>query len=164
MIQQNSVSEMDGEEGGAIDIGILSELVGYHLRRAGNVTSSDFDQAVGDLGIRQSLFGVLSIIAVNPGINQGTIGQALGIKRANMVALINELVGRKYVDRRTSRHDRRALTLALTDAGKTIFDEAITRIRTHEARILAPLSPSERHDLIRMLKTIASAGNAGDEA
>lgn len=147
----------------SIEIGILSELVGYHLRRAGNLASSDFDKAIGELGIRQSLFGILSIIRRNPGINQGMVGQCLGIQRANMVALINELVDRELVTRQTSSWDRRALALDLTDAGVVTYEECVARIRAHEQRLLAALRPGERRELIRLLEKVA-ASTAPDSA
>lgn len=148
----------------ALDLGVVSEFVGYHLRRASHIASVDFDQAVGDLGVRQSLFGIMSIIMRNPGISQGAVGQGLGIQRANMVALINELVDRGYVDRRASGHDRRALSLDITESGAKIFDACVSRIRAHEARTLAPLKAADRKTLIRLLKMITGRDGKSEES
>ena len=67
-----------------VGIGILGDLVGYHLRRASTVIGNDFAVALDGTRIRQVLFAILSIVKHNPGINQGAVGRALGIQRANM--------------------------------------------------------------------------------
>lgn len=135
-------------------LGALETLVGYRLRRAWSAFSTDFSDAMEGTGLRQVPLAVLSIIAANPGINQGATGRALGIKRANMVALINELVEKQWVERATDANDRRALTLTLTPAGTAVMAEALQRIDMHEQRMLSEFEPEERVRLLDMLGRI----------
>ncbi|HVI99866.1 MAG TPA: MarR family transcriptional regulator [Sphingomonas sp.] len=136
------------------DVGVLSALVGYHLRRATNVVAADFARSLSETGVRQVLFGVLSVVERNPGINQGSVGRSLGIQRANMVALVNELVERGLVDRRVSAEDRRAFALSLTDEGKCAYADCLARIRAHEDSVLGDLDTRERKRLIALLSRI----------
>ena len=115
---------------------MLHDLVGYHLRRASAVVGNDFSRAVAGTGMRQVLFGVLSIIAANPGINQGNVGRALGIQRANMVSLVNELVERDLVLREVAPEDRRAFRIALTPKGRS----ELTRAKAAAAEVNAALT------------------------
>lgn len=140
-----------------IPLGALDSFVGYHMRRASALMASDFNAAMAGTGIRQVLFGVLSVIAANPGINQGRIGAALGIQRANMVTLINELLEAGYILRTVSPEDRRAFVFALTDAGSAVVADGLDRIRRHEDRLLAALSTGERETLIALLKRVEAA-------
>ncbi|HWJ68604.1 MAG TPA: MarR family transcriptional regulator [Sphingobium sp.] len=142
-----------------ISPGVLDQLIGYHLRRASGVFFTDFSRSVGDLGIRQVLFGILSMVEANPGTSQGHVGRALGIKRANMVSRINELIDAGYITRRTSMDDRRAFELTLTGAGQRYFDECLLRIRQHEERLLCDLSAAERIILSDLLVRIAAKGD-----
>lgn len=137
-----------------VAIGNLDGLVGYHLRRASAVVGNDFSRALEGTGMRQVLFGILSIVNANPGINQGAVGRALGIQRANMVSLINELVDRDLVDRKTAAEDRRAFSLTLSPGGVAMFDDCLKRIRAHEDRLLSDLSGAERSSLIDLLSRI----------
>jgi DNA-binding MarR family transcriptional regulator len=137
-----------------VDIGVLSDLVGYHMRRATNVAVADFIRAVGDTGMRQVLFGILSIVERNPDINQGAVGRSLGIKRANMVALITELVDGGLLDRRVSAEDRRAFALRLTAKGRRVYEDSLARIRAHEAALLSDFTAEERALLISMLSRV----------
>jgi DNA-binding MarR family transcriptional regulator len=143
-----------GDQETGIAIGVLEELAGYHLRRASSVFGNDFSRAMGGTGIRQVLFGILSVVAANPGINQGAAGRALGIQRANMVSLINELVDAGLVDRRTAEEDRRAFALTISQAGADALASGLKRIRKHEQRLLSDLSTDERRTLIDLLQRI----------
>ena len=116
-------------------IGVLTPLVGYHLRRASGAFSVDYAAAMDGTGLRQVPFAVLSVIAANSGINQGAVGRVLGIKRANMVALINELIDKGLVDRTTDPVDRRAFALTLTATGADVLNDCVARIEAHEQRM-----------------------------
>lgn len=143
---------IDGRE----DLGVLGDLAGYHLRRASAAFAADFARVLAGTGMRQVLFGILSVIAANPGINQGAVGRSLGILRANMVSLINELVDSGFVERRVSGEDRRAFSLKLSKIGASMLADCLVRIRAHEEDMLADLSRNDRAHLIALLGKIES--------
>lgn len=142
-----------------IALGSLDTFVGYHMRRASALMAAEFNAAMAGTGIRQVLFGVLSIIAANPGINQGRIGAVLGIQRANMVTLIGELLEAGWILRTTSPEDRRAFVFELTEAGRAAVADGLVRIRRHEERALRMLSDEEQQTLIALLKRVEAAAS-----
>ena len=113
--------------------------------------------------MRQVLFGILSVISANPGINQRSVGSVLGILKPNMVALVNDLVGRGWVAREADPADGRAFLLSLTDAGSAAAADTLARIRLHEARMLAGLSAEERRSLVRLLGRMARTARNGND-
>lgn len=135
---------------------LLDGLVGYALRRAHNRMMSDLAPTLAPLGLRPVLVAMLSVIRANPGIIQMGLGTELGIQRANLVPLINELTGRDLIVRRADPRDRRALTLHLTPEGERLLDEAAARIEEHEERMLTRLSATERNKLLELLAKIAA--------
>lgn len=141
-------------ESSGVDAGALDTLVGYHLRRAHGTVAADFARAVAGTGMRQVLFGILSVVEANPGINQGAAGRMLGIQRANMVSLINETVDAGWIDRQTADDDRRAFALNLTQLGRTALAHALQLIRAHEEAVLGGLSARERATLVELLRRI----------
>jgi DNA-binding MarR family transcriptional regulator len=149
---ENDVATMPANDG--VELGVLEDLVGYHLRRASSVFAADFARALAGTEMRQVLFGVLSVVAANPGINQGAAGRVLGIQRANMVSLINQLVDQGLVERCAVDGDRRAFALRLTDTGEATLTKSLARIRKHEGELLADLHPEERATLVRLLGRI----------
>lgn len=137
-----------------ISFGALAPLVGFHLRRASSEFALDFRATVGETGMRQVLVGILAIVEANQGIHQGAVGRALGIKRANMVALINELVERGAIERTMTPRDRRSFSLELTVSGKALLAGCMRRIAEHESRLLAGLNGPEQQLLLDLLSRI----------
>jgi len=138
----------------SLKIGKLSRLAGYHLRRASTIFALDFRDAVQGTGMRQVLIGILAVVQANPGVNQGAVGTLLGIKRANMVALINELVELGLLERTVPPADRRAFSLTITPAGDAMLDKCLRMIARHETQLLGPLSEAERQTLLDLLARI----------
>ena len=135
---------------------LLDGLVGYALRRAHNRMMADLAPTLAPLELRPVLFAMLAVIRANPDIIQMGLGTQLGIQRANLVPLINELTGRNLITRRADPRDRRALTLHLTREGEALLDQAATLIAEHEGRMLARLSATERNRLLELLEKIAA--------
>jgi len=150
-VLDNTLPNPEDEEA---PLGALDHLVGYHLRRASGAFGADFARAVEGTGMRQVLFGILAVVGANPGINQGAAGRSLGIQRANMVTLINQLADIGLLDRQTAAEDRRALALRLTPAGEKAFKECLERIEAHEKQMLSSLTAAERGTLIALLSKI----------
>lgn len=144
---------LDTENEGAV-LGVLDELTGYHLRRASAAFAVNFSRALAGTGMRQVLFGILAVVSANARINQGAVGRVLGIQRANMVALINELVDEGLIERHVSKEDRRAFALSLTKAGEAKLAQCLKKIRAHEEEMLADLVDGDRATLITLLTRI----------
>lgn len=136
------------------NVGPLAPLVGYHLRRASGAFAADFTLAVDGTGMRQVLVGILGVVSGNPGINQGAVGRILGIKRANMVSLINELVDAELIARVVDSGDRRAFSLNVTKTGEAMLANCFKRIEAHEKQMLAGLSDAEKATLLDLLGRI----------
>jgi DNA-binding MarR family transcriptional regulator len=152
MINMTALPQQVPDSG--VELGILTDLAGYHLRRASAAVAADFARALEGTKMRQVLFAVLSVVAANPDINQGMVGRSLGIQRANMVALINELVGMNLLERQVSKDDRRAFALRLSKTGYDTLEDCIQRIRTHEDQLLSDFTPDDRDRLIQLLMRI----------
>lgn len=136
------------------NVGPLGPLVGYHLRRAFGAFAADFANAMDGTGMRQVLVGILAVVSGSPGINQGAVGRVLGIKRANMVSLINELVDMKLIARVVDPADRRAFSLTITDSGRAMLTDCLAKIEAHEQQMLAGFSDEERATLLDLLSRI----------
>jgi DNA-binding MarR family transcriptional regulator len=153
---ERAVGDQGSDTRDQVSLGVLEELAGYHLRRASYVFGADFARTLDHFGMRQVPFAILAVIDANPGINQAGIGKLLGIKRANMVALVNDLERRELVERATDPRDRRAFGLSLKPGGKTLLIECHARILEHEERLLTGFSAAERTLLKALLARIAA--------
>lgn len=141
-----------GEEKQPVDLGLLNNLLGYRLRRAQLAVFQDFLTAMKPFDLRPAQFSVLAIIAANPGLKQSRVSEALGINRANFVALLDELEQRKLARRAAAPGDRRSNALYLTPKGESFLKDAYRQLLTqHEKRIEATLGGTDKQQLLGLL-------------
>jgi DNA-binding MarR family transcriptional regulator len=152
------------ESAAKIDLGDLPLLSGYMLRRAQFATFSDFLKFFGDLNIRPVQYAVLTVIDTNPGLKQAQISEALGIKRANLVALLDALEARGLARREPVATDRRSYALRLTDKGSALVRDMRERAQAHEARLAAIIGEDGRRQLLTLLQGVIEAVGPGTES
>jgi len=140
---------------GALQLGELSELLGYSLKRAQLKIFEDFLNCVAPLQLTPAQFSVLLLLDRNPGRNQTEIANTLGILRPNFVAMLDGLESRDLCTRVRSANDRRSHSLALTDKGRAVLVRAKKLVASkHEARLNELLGPANRAALLAMLTKI----------
>jgi DNA-binding MarR family transcriptional regulator len=142
------------------DLGDLESHVGYLLRRAQMAVFADFIAAQNGAIARPGQFSVLAVIGRNPGLSQSRLCDALGIKRANLVAVIDHLESLKLVRRDPSATDRRSNRLHLTAAGERALQKAIDGQAKHEARIMRLLGAEGRAALLKQLAKLCELRGA----
>ena len=143
-------------EAPALQMGELSELLGYLLKRAQLRVFEDFLRCVAPLQLTPAQFSVLLLLDKNPGRNQTEIANTLGILRPNFVAMLDGLESRDLCARMRSTNDRRSHILVLTDKGRAVLARAKKLVASkHEARLNELLGPTNRAALLDMLATIA---------
>jgi len=94
-----------------VKLSTLDDAVGYWLRRAQLAVFEDFARRFVALELTPAQFSTLIAIRDNPGRRQSDIAAALGIRRPNFVALLDELERRRLAERTPSGADRRANAL-----------------------------------------------------
>jgi DNA-binding MarR family transcriptional regulator len=137
-----------------VDIGHLDHVLGYVLRRAQIAVFKDFRRVFELFDIRPTQYAVLSILADHPGLRQGEVSHALGIKRANFVAVLDELERRGLARRTAMPEDRRSRALHLTKEGAALFAEIQAMNMANEARLAALLPPGQQAVLIDLLRRL----------
>jgi DNA-binding MarR family transcriptional regulator len=143
-------------ESTALQMGELSELLGYSLKRAQLKVFEDFLRCVAPLQLTPAQFSVLLLLDRNPGRNQTEIATTLGILRPNFVAMLDNLESRDLCARVRSTNDRRSHILVLTDKGRAVLARAKKLVAAkHEARLNELLGPANRAALLTMLAKIA---------
>ena len=117
------------DEAAALQLGELSELLGYSLKRAQLKVFEDFLRSVAPLQLTPAQFSVMLLLDRNPGRNQTEIANTLGILRPNFVAMLDGLESRGLCVRTRSASGR-SHVLTLTDKGRTGLVPAIHVLRS----------------------------------
>jgi DNA-binding MarR family transcriptional regulator len=143
----------------AAEVGDLDQHVGYMLRRAQIAVFADFIATQRGSVARPGQFSVLSVIGRNPGITQSQLCATLGIKRANLVAVIDHFEALDLARREPSKTDRRSNRLRLTDTGQQTLQMALDDLSAHEARIMNLLGTAGKQALLKLLAKLCELGN-----
>src|SRR5256714_5788234 len=139
-----------------LQLGELSEHLGYALKRAQLRIFEDFLRCVAPLQLTPAQFSVLLLLDKNPGRNQTEIANTLGILRPNFVTMLDGLESRELCMRMRSTSDRRSHILLLTDKGRAVLARARKLVASkHDARLNELLGPANRAALLSMLTKIA---------
>lgn len=74
---------------------------------------------------------VLSFISLYENLSVGMIIEKLGIKKSNFALICADLEKEGLVVSKQAEIDRRCRTMALTDEGRAVLDDYLSRIDTH---------------------------------
>ncbi len=141
------------------DLAGLDGQIGYMLRRAQLAVFGHFTACQRGALRSPGQFSILAVIDRNPGLSQSRVCAALGIKRANLVAVIDELESSGLVRRDASAKDRRSNHLHLTPAGQRALRSAQGGQEEHEARIVQLLGVAGRRSLLKQLAKLCQLRN-----
>jgi DNA-binding MarR family transcriptional regulator len=120
----------------SIQYGELNNNLGYFVRRAQLWIFRDVNSRLAHLRLDVIRYSILEMVSANPGISQISLSGALGIERARLVALLDELQKLHFITRQRSTTDRRSHALQLTSEGRAAVKEANHLVATHEEKLI----------------------------
>ena len=111
-------------------------------------------QQVAESGMRKQHFAVLAAIEELGAPSQAALVRGLAIDGSDMVAVLDDLEGRGWVERRRDDTDRRRNVLSLTRAGEVALAELDAKVDAAQDVIFAALEPAEREQLRELLARV----------
>jgi DNA-binding MarR family transcriptional regulator len=130
-------------------VAFLLAQLGYHAAEL-------FAERIAPLGLGPPQAGILRAIAAEPGRSQQALSRQLKLLPSRVVAFVDELENRGYLERRRNPDDRRLHALYLTPSGKRLMQKLSDAAREHEREVTAALNDRERGELRDLLARIAS--------
>ncbi|MFC5498321.1 MarR family winged helix-turn-helix transcriptional regulator [Caenimonas terrae] len=97
----------------------------------------------GRFGITRREWRILALLAQEEGLLSSQLAQRAQLDRARTSKAITSLVGKKLLERRTGAGDRRQAALALTAAGRALYDELFPLVLQINRELLACLPEAE---------------------
>ena len=104
-------------------------------------------------------YGVLSILSMHPGVDQFTLGEELGLDRANVTGILSRLEARGWVQRETDAANRRRRLCTLTADGERFLHAHDHEMQASQRRLLQPLSSVERRTFMDLLERLVRGNN-----
>jgi DNA-binding MarR family transcriptional regulator len=127
--------------------------VAFLLSQLGHRSASVFTDLIASIDLTPPHAGILRAIAAEPGRSQQALSSELGLLPSRVVAYVDELENRGYVERRRNPDDRRLHALYLTASGKNVIGKIGELGRQHDRLLTAGLDGQQR-DTVRQLLTI----------
>ncbi|WP_063058076.1 MarR family winged helix-turn-helix transcriptional regulator [Nocardia sienata] len=147
------------------DLDLAAMVVFGRLGRLAVVAEREIEAVFLRHGLRGGEFDVLAALrrAGDPfELNPSALADTLMLSRAGMTGRLDRLEAAGYVRRVADAEDRRAVRVALTDAGRELVDIVVTEHTANETRMLAALTAAERRELDRIAKKLLTALESGN--
>ena len=130
--------------------------VAFLLAQLGHHAAERFSDRIAALDLTPPHAGILRAVAAAPGRSQQALSTQLGLLPSRVVAFVDDLEDRGYLERRPNPDDRRQYALYLTAEGKELMGKVSRIARQHDRAITGGLSDSQRAELRELLATLAA--------
>jgi DNA-binding MarR family transcriptional regulator len=127
----------------------------FLLAQLGAHAASQFAERLGVLELAPADAGILRLLRVAAGLSQQELAVKLQIHPSRLVAILDNLEKRGFVERRANPDDRRLYSILLTKDGGEILEKIGRVAREHEDALLSALSSGERDELAALLLRVA---------
>jgi MarR family 2-MHQ and catechol resistance regulon transcriptional repressor len=122
------------------------------LWKAARAVQQNAIQSVSQLGLGLSDFAVLEALLHKGPQPVNVIGRKILLTSGSITTAIDRLESRKLVRRTSDPDDRRARVVQLTESGRRLIEKAFEQHTRDMEETLAVLSPTDRVQLVRLLK------------
>lgn len=127
----------------------------FLLAQLGAHAASQFAERLGVLELTPADAGILRLLRTEAGLSQQTLAAKLQIHPSRLVAILDNLEKRGFVERRANADDRRLYSLHLTQIGGETLESIGDVARQHQDALLTSLSREERDALANLLLRVA---------
>jgi MarR family transcriptional regulator, lower aerobic nicotinate degradation pathway regulator len=132
----------------------LPTTPGHLIRRSEQLHGLHWARRVGST-LTPSQYGMLSALAWNAPIDQGTAGDLASLDKSSTTDIIARLTRRGLVVSRPDQRDRRRKLLVLTPQARTILDDATPAVTLVQRDLTAPLQDQEARRLVDLLHVVS---------
>ncbi|MFI7382225.1 MarR family winged helix-turn-helix transcriptional regulator [Streptomyces sp. NPDC049813] len=102
-------------------------------------------------------FAVLNTLVAEPGLDQRTVGERVGLDRSTIAEVISRLTRRALVDKARDPDDGRRWLLRATPEGLRTHTRLAVRTARMNQIFLAPLSAEEQTQFFGLIQRVADA-------
>jgi DNA-binding MarR family transcriptional regulator len=116
-------------------------------------------RSLADVGEEVTLTQYRSLVVLASRGPQGVaaLAEAVAVTPPTASRLVDRLVRKGLVRRRTDRHDRRQVRIGLTEAGRRLVDLVTERRRVEIAHLLTSIDPEVQRSMAAGLQQLAQA-------
>ena len=124
------------------------------LMKATRIIEDGLKKDISTYGINLSEFAVLEALYHKGELTVQQICQKVLINSGSMTYVIDKLVKKGLLNRKTSAGDRRVYYIQLTNEGRTFMDDIFPKHEAFISDIFSSLSEEEQEQFITMMKKV----------
>jgi MarR family transcriptional regulator, lower aerobic nicotinate degradation pathway regulator len=147
-----------------INLSQLYARPGFLLRRAHQISSAVFEDECKTVALTPAQFGVLCVLNASPGLDQSTLGRALGFDKVTVMRVMRGLETRGLIRRIYPPTNRRNLSISLSEAGLDLLIKTQEPAELAYKRLMAPLTLDQRQQLVALLQLLTTGLEADARA
>ncbi|MBR0840811.1 MarR family transcriptional regulator [Bradyrhizobium liaoningense] len=132
---------------------------GYLFRRMQQIAVSIFMEECKAFDLTPVQYAALIAIHTHPGIDATRLSAVIAFDRSTLGSVIERLQAKDYIERKPAPEDKRIKLLYLTKPGAAILREIIPAVDRAQARMLEPLKPADRKQLMGLLVQLVDLNN-----
>ena len=151
----------DDPKRGAMDD--LHAMPGHLVRRVHQISTGLFSEECGQAGLTSVQYAALIAIRENPNADATRLSSLIAFDRSTLGNVLERLEAKGWIVRIPSPRDKRIKVLRLSAAGADVLHAVQPAVDRVQQRLLAPLTPCEREEIVRMLDLLVR-GHAPVEA
>lgn len=140
----------------------LDALPGHHIRRLQQMAVAVFLQETQGFGITPVQYGALLTVQRQPGLDQRSLANLMGLDTSTTAGVVDRLEARGLLRRSASTTDRRVKLLGITEDGAALLADMQPQVAAAQARMLGPLTDTEKPLFMDMLTRLVLAHQGGD--
>lgn len=129
---------------------------GHLIRRAHQLAVAVFMEETAEFGVTPVQFAILNALVEDPGEDQVTLAGKVAFDAATFGSVIGRLEAKGWVRRKPDAQDRRRKLLWVTPEGERAAQAMKRAVAKTQTRILAPLEPGERDQLVQLLDKLVT--------
>ena len=133
------------------DLTRLYARPGFLLRRAHQISTAVFEDECRSIGLTPAQFGVLTVLASAPGVDQSSLARALGFDKVTVLRVLRGLETRGLVKRSAAPKSKRNMAVMLSPEGEQLLKKAERPAERAYERLMGPLSPEQQAQLLLLL-------------
>ena len=138
-----------------------NDMPGHLVRRFQQIAVAVFLSEVDGAGfdLTPVQYAALAAIETNPGIDQVTLAGVIAYDRTTITGVVDRLVQKGLLVRRSSPRDRRARALHITEAGEQTLRVVTPAVEQAQTIMLRGLTDAEAREFMRLLRKAIAAAN-----
>lgn len=132
---------------------------GFLIRRLNQIHYAMFLTECQEFSITPVQYGVLTVLAQRPDLDQGSVAAEVGIDRANAADVLRRLESQGLIRRSVGARDRRVRVARLTPKGKRLHAAMYGSMLRAQEKLLEPFSKEEKQLFMDLLVRLVEANN-----